>query len=80
MSGAMLRLMYSCHECGVEEREIEVLERTPGENICAWVKHVAERAAIDHSHISPDCLSEHVDLKIPVPPGDDAYIGQAQRQ
>lgn len=77
--GPTVPVMYTCHECGVKEREVAVRERRPQEDVVDWVHHARTLVGVDHSIVSRRCTSNEVDLKIPMV-NKDARIGQATRQ
>lgn len=60
-----IRVRYSCHECGLELREIEVPARDPREDVTDWLTTVMLYVGADHSSYSPNCRSTHCDLRVP---------------
>jgi hypothetical protein len=73
-------ISYTCHECGVNGREIQVRERSPDENIVDWMHSVQKAVGLDHMRASPTCRALHCDLKIPIASKKEALIGEAVRQ
>lgn len=78
-AGPTIGVLYTCHECGVKEREVVVRERGPQEDVCDWVRHARIAVGVDHSIVSRSCNSNECDLKIPMI-NKDARIGAAVRQ
>lgn len=70
----MLVVRYTCHACGVAERQVIVKARDPETVVTAWVESVAWEAGRDHAATSPDCPERKIDILIPVQDAD--YIGQ----
>ena len=71
--------MYTCHQCGTVDREIDVRERAKGEDFVHWMKSATASVTQDHKAQSPWCWSDKVDLKIPLA-SNTAAIGEARRQ
>jgi hypothetical protein len=42
-----------------------VRERSLGEDVVAWMRHVQECVVADHNQTSPACRSPHCDLRVP---------------
>lgn len=78
-AGITVPIIYTCRQCGIDEREIRVRERTADENIIAWMNAVQTAVGEDHLRMSPACRSQTCDLKIPLA-NKNAEIGQAVRQ
>ena len=73
-------VMYSCHPCGLKDREVTVRERGSEEDIIAWVNHVAVKMAEDHSKLKPRCrINSLSEMKIPLPAGS-SVLGRVPRQ
>ena len=66
-----LKVLYSCHKCGIKDRIVLVREREIGEPVVHWVGHVVGLAlSQDHDATSPGCRITKLDLvKIPVSEG-----------
>lgn len=80
MSGSMkIRVLYSCHACGLEKVAVEVDERGADEDVVHWVEQTLGWAlATDHRQRSPGCRAEKVDdVMIPVT-GADRIGGAAK--
>ena len=74
----MITVKYSCAECGLNDREVQVPARaTEATDVCHWVGvTVAQCVSDDHSRISPSCRSDKASmLKIPMPK-EAEFIGQ----
>lgn len=69
--------LYSCHKCGLVDVAVEVPLRGPEEDVVHWVQETMGRAlANDHATRSPHCVPETLsNVKIPLPPGDNAKVG-----
>lgn len=65
-AGPTVPVFYTCHACGVVEREIHVVARFPGQGVVGWMSAVQASAAADHATTSPSCRSQTCDLKIPL--------------
>lgn len=64
-------VLYSCKECGASDERVSVPRRGANEDVVSWVKAVAWTCG-NHHHINhPHCPSRHVDLKIPLPKGEN---------
>jgi hypothetical protein len=72
-------VIYTCHSCGISEREIRVRERYTEEDVVLWMDAVQMALGVDHQQMSPGCSSDHCDLKIPLG-HKDASIGRMVRQ
>jgi hypothetical protein len=71
-----MKVLYACDPCGLREIEVEVEARSKDEDVVHFVERVAAACADDHGVRSPDCHPEKFTyVKIPVPPGDNARIG-----
>ena len=72
----MIRVLYSC-DCGIQDREVEVRLREPGEDVVHWVRDVVGAAVgADHAQHSPECRRTIMrELKIPVPAGTEMVGG-----
>ena len=89
VNGPTVKCLYTCLECGVRKREVEIRERGQDEDVVAWVNFAAERCGEDHAAESPHCTAGKVDLYIPLPKGSvqggkivdpNVRIGAAPRQ
>jgi len=79
-SSITMTVRYSCPECGIVDRGVEVRERRENEDVVEWVRMVMRMTCEDHAECSPKCHpSELKNLKIPLPP-HAAFIGQVTRQ
>jgi hypothetical protein len=76
---ATVRVHYSCHSCGIIDREIEVPARGP-EDVLQWLEKVcAVVISADHLRTSPDCRAREMqNLKIPI--GSDDRVGSIIKQ
>jgi len=72
-------IFYTCHGCGITDREFRVRERLVNEDVVDWMHYVQDALGFDHQRTSPMCSSGHCDLKIPMA-NKDARIGEAVRQ
>jgi C4-type Zn-finger protein len=80
MSTPTITTMYSCHKCGLKDREVTVRERYAGEEVMSWVNHTVALIAADHAKVSPRCrITSLSEIKIPVPAGT-SVVGRAPRQ
>lgn len=72
---------YTCGTCPVANAKVTVREREPKEDVVEWVERVVGKAvSVDHWRRSPYCTATSVrELKIPVPPGENPYIGEATK-
>jgi hypothetical protein len=63
-----LRVLYTCHQCGLEDRPVEIPERGPDEDVAAWFTEVLAGAiSVDHSLVSPGCRAQKMDsVKVPI--------------
>lgn len=77
MSRPKMWVMYTCHECGTNDRFVEVREREESEAVVPWMQSVQVTVGQDHKKNSPWCASEKVDLKIPLAQGSQR-IGEAE--
>lgn len=77
--GPTVEVLYSCENCSVIEKPINVRERRYDEDIRHWMGLVTEACARDHMRYC-DCHATELTLKIPVPSEKDAYLGKATRQ
>jgi hypothetical protein len=77
-AGPTVHVFYTCHACGVVEREIHVVARYPGQGVVGWMSAVQAAASADDATTSPSCRSQSCDLKIPLA-SKDAAIGEAVR-
>lgn len=65
MIGPVISLMYTCHECGVEEDEVIVREHLGTEDILHWVDYALGVVNASHCNSSPCCRSKMVELRVP---------------
>lgn len=72
----MITCKYSCPECGLVDREVQVPARTT-EDVVVWVQQKVGRAIlIDHCKVSPRCRAQVIkNLMIPTPP-EAEFLGQ----
>lgn len=75
----LIKVMYTCHGCGLIDQPIEVEERREGEGPVQFVERVGCVAGADHRKHSPLCRSGLVDLKIPLSKEENAPLGKAPR-
>ena len=62
----VMKVLYSCHECGIEKAPVEVPERKT-EDVQVWIEQImAKHIAADHYKRSPLCPSQHADIMIPI--------------
>lgn len=75
----MIRVRYSCAACDVEEQEVDVRPREPGEDVAAWMREAVQAGiGIDHRSRSPWCRSTTAaNVKIPLPK-DGRGIGEEE--
>ena len=76
MSGVPVIASYTCHRCGIRDRDFSVRERREDEDALAWMNVVQIALGIDHGNTSPFCTAQKVDLKIPIA----NRLGEARRQ
>jgi hypothetical protein len=69
----MIRVKYSCQECGLTLAEVEVAARL-NEPVTDWMKQTMRSIADHHRHQSPTCPSDTCDVFIPHEP--EASIGR----
>jgi hypothetical protein len=61
-----IRVLYSCHACGVVDASIHVPERGE-ENVIEWMDQTAAIIARDHRSAYPNCRATSIqNLKIPI--------------
>lgn len=72
----MITIKYTCEQCGIARRDVQVPARTT-EDVVAWVREIVARCvADDHARTSPGCTSRKMsELLIPLPP-ESEFIGQ----
>lgn len=71
-------IYWTCHGCGVVEREQQVRERFGDEEVVAWMRCVQADVGVAHAVASPGCVSDRFDLKIPMK-SRDSRVGEAVR-
>lgn len=77
----MIPVEYTCHECGIKWKTVNIPERPKDQDVVDWVQNVVmRRITSDHMFTSPRCKEIRVDVKIPLATKKGAYIGEAQRQ
>lgn len=78
----MLSIRYTCGLCGLFDVEAQVRFRESSEDVVDWMKKVVEPGLVaDHQKRSPTCRPETLQqIKIPVPPGKDGFIGGPTHQ
>lgn len=69
-------IFWTCHTCGVVERELRVRERQAGEDVLVWMRCVQVDVSTDHAIASKRCKGYKFDLKIPMQ-SRDSRIGEA---
>lgn len=75
-------VLYSCKDCGVTDRVVQVRERSSlEEDVANWCHQVMIVAVgKDHMQVSPSCCAPTVDIKIPLASKENFIVGQARRQ
>jgi hypothetical protein len=74
----MVPIFYTCHGCGVVERELKVIARNPGQSVIGWMSSVYAAVGADHMATGPQCTSRTCDLKAPLA-SKSSTIGEAVR-
>lgn len=79
-----IQVLWTCHACGVTERESLPPERRKDQDVVDWMRFVQGWVTAEHELASPGCRGLTFDLKIPVtgnPENDPTVrIGEARRQ
>lgn len=63
-------VIFTCHQCGLEDVRVIVRARNEKEDVVAWVTSAIEVCGAHHKRLSPECRSRHLDLAVPVPDND----------
>lgn len=67
MGNLTILIKYSCFQCGVFRRSLNVAARTPGEDVLAWTNRTVAAVAADHRADCPACRATSVsELMIPM--------------
>lgn len=75
----MLKVLYTCDQCGIIDRPVEVEERDAQEDIAEWMYKVQVVLSVDHDKVSPNCyITKFTNAKIPLAP-NGGIIGQGTR-
>jgi hypothetical protein len=75
----MIKVLYTCDQCGLIDRPVEVEERATEEDLTLWMHKVQIALSKDHDIVSPHChITKFTNAKIPVAPGSN-MIGQETR-
>lgn len=63
-----IKVKYSCYQCGIYKREVDVPIRQEHEDVVHWVEQtVGMSIKKDHSTQSPNCTATSIqDLMIPI--------------
>lgn len=62
-----LKVMYSCHLCGLHDAPVFVPARESEENVKPWIDRTILLLAKDHAARRPGCRPRQLhDLKIPI--------------
>jgi len=57
---------YSCDECGIKDRAVQVSERQTSEDATDYIWKAAGVVGADHNAESPQCTATHItEMKIP---------------
>lgn len=74
---APIEVTYTCGLCGMIDCPVTVPSRLPGDDISGWMEMVIGQVGADHHRRSPNCYPQTLtNLKIPIPNGDNAYVGK----
>lgn len=57
---------YTCHQCGIRQKNVEVRARKATESVVEWMFDIRLFISMDHRKTSPLCTSESMDLMIPI--------------
>ncbi len=71
-----IKVLYSCHKCGIKDRPVLIPERRFDEPITKWVGDFVPKCLyLDHLIVSPGCrIDSFSEVKIPLSP-DGNSIG-----
>ena len=67
----MITVKYSCAKCGIEDRDVIVPDRQPGQDVVVYMQQVVA-ACIQEDHLRefPNCTATSItNLKIPIKQG-----------
>lgn len=71
---ATISILYSCHQCGLNDVAVAVRLREPHEDVLRWMDLVGLELSRDHDMKSPGCrITSLSEVKIPVTGAE--YIG-----
>lgn len=66
-----ITVMYSCTQCGLEDRKLAVPARREDMDLMRWMKGLQFYISRDHETVSPTCTSRVMrQLKIPIQNAD----------
>jgi len=79
-SGPKVKVLYTCKNCGIVDREVPIREREKDEDVIGWMRTVQKELGEDHMRCSSWCQSRLCDIKIPLVGKENCRIGEAPRQ
>ena len=75
----MIRILYTCGACGLEDVGLDIRERGENEDVIQWMNDVVKPAlGEDHRRRSPYCLASTLDA-VKIPNTGTQRIGQSPK-